>query len=178
MQRLVRRLETIPMALDTVKRAAPRDCRVVLYDGMPISRNRLFTKGVNSVIVLYLMHNDAGRATGEVGHFACILRPLGNKGWRYFSSYGLPPEAELHATHSKGKLLNLLGPNPDWSRSPLQEKRNSATCGLWALARAYFQHLGNSEFAAMMNSRFHATTPDDMVSLMTLLLVHSELGNA
>ena len=171
MQRLVRKLETIPMALDTIKAAAPKNCRVVLYDGIS-SRYSLFRPGVDSVIVLYQMHNEAGRASGEVGHYACILK---GKTLSYFSSYGLPPEAEIHATHSKGKLLALLGRRYDWSRSPLQEKRNTATCGLWALARAYFYRMSNKSFANMMNSRFSATTPDDMVSIMTLLLVQSEL---
>ena len=118
------------------------------------------------------MHNKAGRPTEGTGHFALVMRKKNKVS--YFSSYGLSAEAELSATHSKGKLLKILGKH-EWNRTPLQAKRNTATCGLWCLARAYLSRLSNNEFAKLMSGKFNASTPDDLVSVMTLILVQNEL---
>jgi len=174
MKAVVRKLEKIPMGLDTITNAAPKNTRVVVYDRVSGNRKQFF-KGADNVICLYQMHNDAGRPTEGTGHFALIMRDPKTQKVSYFSSYGLDCEAELAATHSKGKLLNILGKTYEWSRTPLQSKRNTATCGLWCLARAYLSKLSNSQFAKLMTGRFNASTPDDLVSVMTLILVHTEL---
>ena len=122
------------------------------------------------------MHNEAGRPTQGVGHFALVLKDPKTKKISYFSSYGMNAEEELHKTHSKGRLLSILGKNYSYSRAPLQQKRNTATCGLWCLARAFLSDLSNEQFAKLMSGRLNTNTADDLVSIMTLILVHKELN--
>jgi hypothetical protein len=121
------------------------------------------------------MHNEAGRPTQGTGHFALVMKQQKTQKISYFSSYGHNAGEELHATHSKEKLLNILGKDYTWSRHPLQQKRNSSTCGLWCLARAFLSKLSHDQFAKLMSGRLNTNTSDDLVSVMTLILVADEL---
>ena len=169
MQKLIKKLETTAISMETMRNAAPPGCKVVLYDKLQR------WPGGNSVIVLYQLHDAAGRATDQIGHYAVILKTANSKKMRYFSSYAYPPEFELRATHSKGRMLALLGKHYTWSRAPLQRKRHTTTCGLWALCRAYFWGMRDNDFAKMMTGRVRLSSPDDLVSTMMLSLVAKEL---
>ena len=164
------------MSLETIRRAAPKNTRVWLYDQLPATREKVFGFRKNA-IVLYQMHNRSGHAVNKVGHYALLMTTPKSKRLRYFSSFGLRPEAELHITHSKGKLLKILGKDYDWNRVQLQGDRNSNTCGLHAVIRAYFWKLKNSEYLKLVK-RFQARSQDDVVSIMALPLVLRELTRA
>ena len=164
------------MTLDTIKRSAPKNTRVLLYDG--ITRDRVaFFNGKDNVIVLYQIHNEAGRPSEGTGHYALVMRHPKTRKISYFSSYGYDPEYELHATHSKGKLLYILGKGYTWSRRPFQQKRSTSTCGLWCLCRAYLSKLKDKHFSSLIGGRLNTNTADDLVSIMTLILVADELYN-
>ena len=171
MQQIVSKLEGVAISFDLLKRVAPKHCRVLLYDSLPATVNALFGRKT-CVIVLYLLHNK-GRTLDAAGHYSLIMRRK-HKPLFYWSSYGLRPEQEIAATHSKGKLLTLLG-KYEYSRTVLQRKRHANTCGLHCLARSYLYKLNNSAYSKMMTSRFISHGPDDLVSAMCLLLVSDEL---
>ena len=171
MKALVSKLETIPMSMSTLQRAAPLHTRVLLYDKLPATREALFGRK-QCAIVLYQMHDRSGRLVNKIGHYALVMKTPGSKKLRYFSSFGLRAEEEIHIMHSKGKLLKLLGDH-DYNRVSVQNTRNTNTCGLHALIRAYFWKLKNAEYLRLIK-RYEARTPDDVVSIMALPMVLRE----
>ena len=174
MQSLISKLETIPISMSTLHKYAPKHCRVLLYDRIPLSREAFF-RNRTCVIVLYQMHDRSGNKTQQVGHYCLVMRTPGSKHLRYFSSYGLKPETEIHMTHSKGKLLSILGKDFTYNRTQLQSARRTQTCGLHALARSYLYRLDDNAYNKIIK-RFIARNPDDVVSIMTLCLVFDELA--
>ena len=171
MQGIINRLETVPLSISVLKKVVPAHCRVVLYDRLPRTVAALFGSKP-CVVVLYQMHSK-GRTNDQVGHYSLLIR-IGKK-ISYFSSYGFKPEQEIALTHSKGRLLKLLGRNYEYNRVALQRKRHANTCGLHCIVRSYFYKLKNSEYAKLLQSRFTAKGPDDLVSIMALCLVSDEL---
>ena len=108
MQAVINNLKEAPISISRMRRAVP-EARVMLYDSLPENpKYSDLVKGKRCLIVLYQLH-ERGRSTDGMGHYALVQRE-GNK-LMYFSSYGLGPEQEIAATHSKGKLLKLLGKN-------------------------------------------------------------------
>ena len=164
---VIRALEKQPISLSIMQRACPI-ARVIAYDKLPprgtiesiIGRKK-------ALIVLYTMHNKRGQKKEGVGHFACVL-PLGKQRYEYFSSYGFPAEKELHMTHSKGRLLNLLGKNYIRSSARLQKKFNTQTCARWAAARAFLHELPLAVFTKYFTKRTILAKPDDIVTCATL----------
>ena len=173
MQQVIAKLETVPISFSTLQKYKPRHCRVVLYDRLPDTVEKLF-KDKTCVICLYQMHDRLGKVKDGVGHYCPIMKTPNSKKLRYFSSYGLKPEVEIHATHSKGKLLKLLGRDATYNRRQLQSVRRAETCGLHALIRAYLYKLSDGSYYKLMK-RYTARTPDDVVSIMALAMVFDEL---
>jgi hypothetical protein len=162
------------MTIATVQRAMPSYCRVVLYDRLPKTLAALFGNK-KCVILFYQMHNRAGKVSDRVGHFSLLTKT--QTGIRFFSSYGMRPEAEIHKSHSKNRLLKLLGKNYTWSRRQYQAVRRVQTCALHCIARAYFSDLSDLKYSKLM-TRFMAKNADDLVSIMTLCLVNRELNQS
>ena len=173
MQQLLKKLETIPMSLNVIKTHAPKKCRVILYDRLPNSVETLFGSN-NSVIILYQIHDKSGNNKNGIGHFSLVMRTPNSKKIRYFSSYGFKPEEEIHLTHSKGKLLKLLGKNYESNRVRFQDLQKTETCALHCLVRAYLWKIPQTKYLQLMKKIF-LKTPDDIVSCLTLLLVLNEL---
>jgi transcriptional regulator of met regulon len=176
MQSIVSHLEKIPISLSTLRQAAPKWCRVLLYDNLPATRERLFSNRYKCAIILYTLHDARGRLRkDQVGHYSLIMQTKTGK-LAYFSSYGMRPEQEINITKSKpGKILKILGKDYFWSRRALQKRRDAESCGLHCLARAYLYKLKEADYYKIIGSRFTTNSADDMVSILTLLLVSNEL---
>jgi len=172
MQRLISRLEEIPMSISTVKKAMPNYCKIVLYDALPRTMAALFGNK-KCIIIFYNMHTRTGKIEEGIGHFSLLMKTR-NK-YSFFSSYGMKPEEEIHKTHSKGKLLKLLGKNYTWDRRQYQSTKRVQTCALHCIVRAYFMNLNSTQYSKIL-SRFIAKNADDLVSIMSLLLVKNELN--
>ena len=178
MQSIVSHLEKIAISLNTIRQAAPRWCRVLLYDNLPATKEQLFSNRYKCAIILYTLHDARGRLRqDQVGHYSLIMKTKTGK-LAYFSSYGLRPEQEIAITHSKGKILKILGKDFFWSRRALQKIRNSETCGLHCLARAYLYKLKEAAYYKIIGSRFTSNSADDMAGILTLLLVSNELRSS
>ena len=171
MQGIIKRLEDIPLSMGTLTKALPNHCGIILYDRLPKTLEALFGRKT-CMVVLYQMHKK-GRANNQVGHYSLVMK--NGKKISYFSSYGFKPEQEINLTHSKGQLLKLLPKGYTYNRVALQRKRHSNTCGLHCIARSYFYRLSHSEYAKLLQSRFTAQNPDDLVSIMNLCLVSDQL---
>ena len=173
MEGVISKLEGIPISLSVIKKACPKHTRVWLYDRLPSgSRQAVFGKYKNCII-LYQMHSG-GVATNQIGHYCLIMQTPGSKKLRYFSSFGLKPEQEIHLTHEGGRLLQILGRDYEYNRVAVQSTRNTNTCGLHALARAYLYKMENADYLKLIK-RYNAKNSDDLVSIMTLVLVIKEL---
>ena len=170
MQSVLKALEKQPISIGTLRQKMPGYIKCILYDDLPTKGGleALFGRRVKCIIVLYMMHDN----NRSVGHYSSILR-LGKGKYEYFSSYGLPPEAEIHKTHSSGKLTRLLGKNFVRSSASLQEKTHSNTCARWAAARCLLHEVPLQVFVKQFSKGIQLRTPDDLVTMATLFLFNT-----
>ena len=174
MDQLISKLETIPLSLFAVRKAAPPSCKVLLYDAIRATTRQGFFGNKKPAIVLYQLHKKSGMATDQVGHFVALINRK-NKPVLYHSSYGLAPEAEIAATHSGGKIIKILGKDFEYNRTALQKMRKAVTCGLHALMRVHLWNMQQPKYLQLVTSRFHPQNPDDLVSACMLLTVKNLL---
>ena len=166
MQQVLKALEQQPISLGALKQKLPGYVKCMLYDDLPAKGSLNAVMGrAKCLVVLYMMH-DSNRS---VGHYSTILR-LGKGKYEYFSSYGLSPEAEIHKTHSSGKLLRLLGKDFVRSTASLQEKTHSNTCARWAAARCLLHEVPIQVFVKQFTKGLHLRTPDDLITMSTMFL--------
>ena len=169
MLKVLRALEQESVGINHLRRALThmglnKKVRVSLYD--ELGSGDPFGK-YTALIVLYMLH---GKREDAIGHYSTIIKHKTHL--EYFSSYGLPPAAELAATHSDpDKLAKILGKNYRISKAKLQSRFHSNTCARWAFARVLLADLPNSAFVKTFSGRLHLTQPDDVVSLATLFCI-------
>jgi len=170
MLQLLKRLESEPVGISHLRRAAPDYVGIQLYDKLPIggSIDKVFGRK-RAVILFYSMHDKRGKELPKMGHYSCIVRR--GKRVEYFSPYGYRPEFEIHATHSSGKLLALLGKNYVRSSAALQNRQQANTCARWALCRAIMCDTRLEVFVKLFSAKMHLSSPDDIVTLATLLSI-------
>lgn len=106
---VIRELEKQPITLGVLRRALPM-AKCIPYDDLPRGNFASVVGKKKALVVLYTLHDRTGASADGVGHYSCVL-PLGKGKFEYFSSYGYRPEEEMHLTHSKDKLLQILGKN-------------------------------------------------------------------
>ena len=146
--------------------------RVIEYDRLPKKGSiaSVFGAKYKALIVLYEFHDSKHRTEAGKGHYVCICKR--KKGVEYFSSYGLPPGAEINATHSDpDRLMSLLGRNYTLNRTKFQAKYHTATCGRWAYARALLADLPLAKFHAYFGKKLVLKDPDAVVALATIFSI-------
>jgi len=122
MQDILNFEERRPLDYNTMRKYAPHDCVVRLYDSL--SRFKSIRAAMGSkpcMIVLYEMHDTKKRQSVGVGHYSLVLQG----GKQYWSSYGYPVDYEISATHSEGTLKSLMG---DHSNSRTLRRAGSGAC--------------------------------------------------
>jgi len=170
MQQVIKALESESVGIAHLRRSSPAYVKVMEYDRLPKSGSiaQVFGK-YKAVIILYEFHDSKHRTEAGKGHYVCLVK-LG-KGTEYFSSYGLPPDAEISATHSDPRLKNLLGRNYKMNRTKFQSKYHTATCGRWAYARALLADLPLAKFQTYFGKKLTLGTPDDIIALATIFSI-------
>ena len=107
----------------------------------------------------------------DIGHFVVLLkRP---KSIEYFSSLGGSPDAEMSKLgQDKDTMKRLLGQNYVYNSKSLQSKSTTIhDCALWCLARVHLHEMKLAQFQKMFTRSLHLRTPDDVVSMMCVLMV-------
>ena len=172
MQRVLKSLEAEPVGIAHLRRSCPAYVRVIEYDRLPKKGSiaQVFGAKYKALIVLYEFHDSKHRTEAGKGHYVCICKR--KKGVEYFSSYGLPPGAEINATHSDpDRLMSLLGRNYTLNRTKFQAKYHTATCGRWAYARALLADLPLAKFHAYFGKKLVLKDPDAVVALATIFSI-------
>ena len=170
MLQVLKALEKEPVGILHLRKAVPRWCKVLHYDGLPTRGTLKQVMGTRyrAIIVFYNMHDTKMRKLDGMGHYVAILRHKTQI--EYFSSYGLQVSAEVSATHSDpNRLKRLLGPKVQVNKVRLQDKYHTNTCGRWALARVLLADVPLKAFIKVFSQKIQLTRPDDIVSLATFL---------
>jgi hypothetical protein len=111
----------------------------------------------------------------NVGHWVCLTKK--DNEISYFDSYGYPVDwalrlSKLNQMPYLTKLLQKAiqeGVHLEQNTSRLQILDGAVnTCGRWSAIRAVFHQLSNQKFARLFQTRLTLTTPDQIVTLMTL----------
>ena len=158
METLISRLERIPISIEALKKVVPTNTKCVLYTQLT---QPLFAKRTNCVIVLL------ESKTQEIGHFVLLIKRAQNV--EYWSSYGHRPEYAIKITGNDTRLLKMLPKGFLVNRFKFQSEKNTETCALHCLARSYCYKTSNQEYIKMFRYKVNLRTPDDIVTIMTLL---------
>ena len=168
---VLKALEAEPVGIAHLRRSSPAYVKVMEYDKLPTgkwSSDQIFGKH-KAVIILYEFHDSKHRTQAGRGHYVCLVKR--GTAIEYFSSYGLPPGAEIAATHSDPKKLTNISAKYHVNRTKFQRKYHSATCGRWAFARALLADLPLAKFQAYFSKKLTLGRPDDIVALATIFAI-------
>ena len=108
----------------------------------------------------------------KIGHFVVLLRK--QKAIEYFSSLGGSPYSEISrlGQDDKDTFIQLLGKNFIYNSKGLQSKSSTIhDCALWVLARIQLNDLNLADFQKIFTRSLHLKTSDDIVAMLTILLV-------
>lgn len=163
---LLRKLKQTPMDLKTLGTLLPPYATTATYDQIKGKhRSDVFKK--HKCIVVLIPSNFS-----KIGHFVVLLRMV--KAIEYFSSLGGSPYSELSklGQTDKDMFIKLLGKNFIYNSKPLQNKSSTIhDCALFSLARIKLYELKLADFQKMFTRAIHLKTADDIVAIMTILLV-------
>ena len=164
-ENLLRTLRETPMDLRTLGTLLPSYATTATYDQIKGKhRSEIFR---NHACVVLLIPSQFSK----IGHFVVLLRRV--KAIEYFSSLGGSPYSELMALgQEKSAFLELLGNNFIYNSKPLQSQQSTIhDCALFCLARIKLHRLKLAKFQEMFHRAVHLSTADDIVAMMTILLV-------
>ena len=164
METLIKKLEKRPVSIERLSRAVPKNTKCLLYTDL---KEPLFPPGIQCLIIL--LENKSS----EIGHFVLVIKR--SSGVEYWSSYGHRPQYAIKITGNDDRLLKLMGSNVKINRFKFQSELDTETCAMHTLSRAVFWEMGNKEYWNLFRFAVRLKTPDDIVSLMTLL-VRKEIG--
>ena len=85
-------------------------------------------------------------SVNPVGHFITLIKYLTYV--EHFDSYGFTIDQELHITHERKYLTDILSDVPVIENTfPFQSKKeDTETCGRWCAVRCLLKHLNLQEF--------------------------------
>ena len=157
-------LKDTPVAIPDLRKLVPPYCKVVkLEDIHDKHRAELFKTHSSIIVLLPSDHSD-------VGHYIALIGK--EKGYiEYFSSLAGSPEQEQKRLGTDQTLLKILGKRYLYNSKKLQQGKFSIqSCGMWVVARVILQDLKLREFQELFSRKVRINTPDDLVSIMVLLL--------
>jgi hypothetical protein len=166
LQQLIQKLKTKPMSVGALKKVLPPHTTFKLLSQLTGHRSTLFKR---HRCIAVLVPSDFSK----IGHY--VLLTAFPRYIEYYSSLGGSPEQETKKLGQDGdKLMNLLGRNYVYNSKTLQASDTTiADCALHVLCRAQLHELKLREYQALFSSRVSLQSPDDVVALMTILLVVS-----
>ena len=164
-QNLLRRLKSTPMSLKTLGSLLPSYATTTTYEQLK-GKHRSEVFGKHKCVVLLIPSSFS-----KIGHFVVLSRRP--KAIEYFSSLGGSPYSELKRLgQHEATMKQLLGSNFIYNSKALQNKSSDIhDCTLFCLARITLYDLKLADFQKMFNRSIHLKTADDIVAMLTILLV-------
>jgi hypothetical protein len=164
LQQLVTRLKQTPMNVGSLKKVLPEYATFKTIGQLTEHRSKVF--GRFDCVVVLIPSNFS-----TIGHFVVLTRFP--KYIEYFSSLGGSPKSETQKLGQRADiLLRLLGKNYVYNSVALQSSSSTIQdCALFVLARVKLRKLKLREFQALFKGRISLQSPDDIVSLLAVLLV-------
>jgi hypothetical protein len=162
---LLRKLQKTPMDLKVLGSLLPAYATTITYEKIKGKhRSEVFKK--HKCLVMRIPSSFS-----KIGHFVVLLRRP--KAIEYFSSLGGSPESELKQLgQNKTILMDLLGTNYVYNSKALQSKQSTIhSCALHCLARVTLYDLKLADYQKMFTRTITLRTADDIVAMLTILLV-------
>lgn len=142
-------------------------CRFLLYDDLQNFKSVDELMALGAVIIL--LEIEAPRAP-KVGHFICLLDH--GTHIEHFDSYGLRMDEELDYTQERHQTM-LFKNSPkkilDNTKRLQMFREDIQTCGRWVVTRVLLRNIELDQFLNIFD-HLKPQTPDEMVTVMTLLL--------
>jgi hypothetical protein len=164
LQQLINKLKQTPLNVGSLKKIMPKYCTFKLLSQLTEHRSQMF-KNHRCIIVLI------PSSFSKIGHF--VLLTAFPKYIEYFSSLSGSPVKETQKLGQDGALLmKLLGKNYVYNSKTLQAPSTKIEdCALWVLCRAKLKDLKLREYQQLFSTRINLSTPDDIVAMLTVLMV-------
>lgn len=134
------------------------------YDDLKdMTLNQVLSKNGMAIILMHIHNSDGSKR--PVGHWIALLEYEDHI--EHFDSYGLKIDEELHITHEKPYLGELLkGKNVKQDHVRIQEIRNDVnTCGRHCVVRCMTKSVAYEQYIQFLRSL--SGVPDESVTLMT-----------
>ena len=168
MVKLVSMLESLkktPIDLSVLAKLIPKSCKTMQFKHLKGKHRSEIFKDNEGIVVLI------PSKVSKIGHFICLLPRRHHI--EYFSSLGGSPDEELNKLHQSHDIMKkLLGNNYVYNSVKLQSgKYNIKDCASFVLMRLYFRHLKLREFQKLFSRNIQLSTPDDIASAFTALLL-------
>ena len=163
LKRIVNSLKHTPVSIQDLRKLVPPKCKVVKLNDLKGKHRSDVFKGVRGMIVLL------PSTVSPQGHYVAIL-PRKNH-IEYWSSLGNSPAKESTLLHiDEGIIDNLLGRHFIYNRTRLQSGDfKIKTCAMFCVARMFLSDLKMREFNSLFKSGMTASTPDDLISIMSFM---------
>ena len=172
MQKILREEIEKNLSIDDLKKIVPRYCMVKRYDQVKGKTLKDVLKGRTCLILLWNIHDKQHRVLNQPGHFF-MISTRGPEPCVVFSSTGMTPKKELFITQSNPTLLDEILPEGTvYNSVKLQQSKDANTCWRWNIVFAHLAPMGLSKFQDLFRRSTHVTTPDELVTAMTLLLTY------
>ena len=172
MHKILREESTKNLSISDLKKIVPRYCMVRRYDQVHGKTLKEVLRGRTCLILLWNIHDKKHRVLNQPGHFF-MISTRGPEPCVVFSSTGMTLKKELFITQSNPKLLNEILPEGTvYNSVKLQLSRDAATCWRWAIVFAHLAPMGLKKFQDLFRGNMHVSTPDELVTAMTLLLTY------
>ena len=160
------------LSINDLKKIVPRYCMVKRYDQVHGKTLKDVLGGRSCLILLWNIHDKKHRVLNQPGHFF-MISTRGPEPCVVFSSTGMTPKKELFITQSNPTLLDEILPEGTvYNSMKLQHGTDANTCWRWAIVFAHLAPMGLKKFQDLFRGSMHVSTPDEIVTAMTLLLTY------
>ena len=160
------------LSIRDLRKIVPRYCMVKRYDQVRGKTLKDVLRGHTCLILLWNIHDKKHRVLNQPGHFF-MISTRGPEPCVVFSSTGMTPKKELFITQSNPTLIDEILPEGTvYNSMKLQQSRDANTCWRWAIVFAHLAPMGLKKFQDLFRGHMHVSTPDELVTAMTLLLTY------
>ena len=160
------------LSIRDLRKIVPRYCMVKRYDQVKGKTLKDVLRGATCLILLWNIHDKKQRVLNQPGHFF-MISTRGPEPCVVFSSTGMTPKKELFITQSNPTLLDEILPEGTvYNSMKLQQSRDANTCWRWNIVFAHLAPMGLKNFQDLFRGKMHVSSPDELVTAMTLLLTY------